>query len=204
MIPVTMPGVTDAVDVVLGGYQTTCVLRSGGGVRCTGQGTEGQLGNGGVASTSTLTDVLNESGTAPLTGVTSLSAGSSQICAVVSGHVLCWGTLYSQDIYDSNWNVIGVEGYSSTLPVELPGGPTDAVAVAVSDGSGCALRQTGNVVCWGSQSDGQLGNGVVENSAITTPVTVMDATGTGALANVKSVRAGEIHFCAVRNDGSQV
>jgi hypothetical protein len=39
-------------------------------------------------------------------------------------------------------------------------GITDAVLIA-SDGGACALLSTGGVDCWGSNCNGELGNGTV-------------------------------------------
>ena len=202
--PVPMTGVSDAVDAAMG-EAFTCVLRRGGGVRCVGRGLEGQIGAGSVFSETVVPmDVLNESGTAPLIGATALAAGDANACVVASGRVLCWGTLYSILTVDPiTGDVTGYDSVSSTLPVAVPG-ITDAVGVALGDDAACAVRQTGNVVCWGVQTAGQLGRGVEDNAVLMAPAAVLNESGTAPLADVASVRGGELHFCAVLKDGGYV
>jgi alpha-tubulin suppressor-like RCC1 family protein len=74
---------------------------------------------------------------------------------------------------------------------------------AVSVGAGayhaCAVLSDGTVRCWGSDTDGELGNGTSSNSGFTqstTPVAVL------GLTNVKAVGAGLYTTCALRNDGT--
>jgi alpha-tubulin suppressor-like RCC1 family protein len=54
-------------------------------------------------------------------------------------------------------------------------GITDATQVAVGNGHACALRKTGEVVCWGASDCGQAG-GTVEAGKVCTPNTVVPPT----------------------------
>ena len=78
---------------------------------------------------------------------------------------------------------------------------TDGSATAVSITAGfyhtCAVLNTGAVNCWGSNSDGQLGNGTTTSSLV--PVAVSAFTG-GATA--VSITAGGYHTCALLNTGA--
>jgi alpha-tubulin suppressor-like RCC1 family protein len=49
-------------------------------------------------------------------------------------------------------------------------GVTDAASVAAGNWHACAMRGTGQIVCWGNGTSGQLGNGTFDSSS--TPVTV--------------------------------
>src|SRR5579863_8882115 len=68
--------------------------------------------------------------------------------------------------------------------------------VRLSAGSNhtCAVLDDGSVRCWGTNADGQLGDGTIT----TTPKTAVKASG---LAYVVSVAAGARHTCALRADG---
>jgi hypothetical protein len=75
-------------------------------------------------------------------------------------------------------------------------GVTDAVFIAAGTVHTCAVRRTGEVVCWGDDDSGQLGDG--RNNSSPVPVTV-----TG-LSDAVSVAAGTNHTCAVRATGEVV
>ncbi|MCB1398281.1 MAG: hypothetical protein H6898_06420 [Rhodobacter sp.] len=67
------------------------------------------------------------------------------------------------------------------------------VQVAAGTGHSCALGDTGQVWCWGSNEFGQIGDGT--NERRTRPVLVPD------LPDVASIGAGREHTCALTNDG---
>jgi alpha-tubulin suppressor-like RCC1 family protein len=53
-------------------------------------------------------------------------------------------------------------------------GLADAIQVAAGDDHACALRRTGDVVCWGRAGDGQIGSGATTQAdeKIPTPTAV--------------------------------
>ncbi|MCB0977911.1 MAG: hypothetical protein KDB02_10680 [Acidimicrobiales bacterium] len=83
--------------------------------------------------------------------------------------------------------VIDVAGYFRS---DAPG--TGAVAISGGDTHTCALRQDASIVCWGSNFNGELGDGTETGS--TTPVQV------DGLAPASAVSAGGGHTCAVLVD----
>lgn len=68
-------------------------------------------------------------------------------------------------------------------------------AISTMQGHTCALLNTGAVKCWGSNSDGQLGDGTTTNRL--TPVTV-----SGLGSGVSAIAVGANHSCAVLNTGA--
>jgi len=64
----------------------------------------------------------------------------------------------------------------------------------------CAMLTNGTAWCWGRSNLGQLGDGT--NTHSDTPVQVVDAAGTGTLANVQAIATGYRHTCAALSDGS--
>jgi hypothetical protein len=88
-------------------------------------------------------------------------------------------------------------GNGACEPIEDQFGcPTDFGAVAVSAGYAyaCALLYDGTVRCWGSNLDGQLGDGTLTDSNV--PVTV------SGLAGAADISVGNFHTCALLTDGT--
>ena len=75
------------------------------------------------------------------------------------------------------------------------------VEISGSARSTCALRGDGTVRCWGSNAEGQLGDGTIGPSPL--PVTVLTAAGGPAFTGVVELSAGvEASACVRRADGT--
>jgi alpha-tubulin suppressor-like RCC1 family protein len=169
LTPVEVTGITDAVQVSVG-FLNVCAVRANGHIACWGRGTEGQLGNGSSEDSSVPVDVLS------IDDAVEVSAGLNHACAVrKSGKVFCWGT-----------NTNGVLGYGGATtdvkptPVEVTG-ISSAISVrsTTSSSSGvhaCALLAAGQIMCWGHDAAGELGDGAVGADKLE-PVAVKDITG---------------------------
>jgi alpha-tubulin suppressor-like RCC1 family protein len=133
-----------------------CARRGGAGFSCWGSNAGGQLGNGDDS----LMDVPLPGAAQTLPGeIIALAAGAYHTCALVGGGaVWCWGS-----------NEQGECGRPSSAPVFSPA-PSAVMRGAVAIGSGagaqhtCAVLEGGAVVCWGSDSDGQLGSGAAQDA----------------------------------------
>ncbi len=64
----------------------------------------------------------------------------------------------------------------------------------------CALTASGNVYCWGSNSDGQLGVG--SQTSFAQPAHVAKDSSNNAFDSVKQIAVGPIHTCALKKDGT--
>ncbi len=99
-----------------------------------------------------------------LTDVVSVRASSSHVCALhKTGEVTCWGdpelTGSGVDISNMGWDERReLEG----KPFKVQG-LKDAVQIAVSGSHSCALRKTKQIVCWGTNWSGELGDGSSES-----------------------------------------
>jgi alpha-tubulin suppressor-like RCC1 family protein len=117
-----------------------------GSVKCWGDDSDGQLGNG---STSPYSNV-------PVTVVNSsqlqhLSAGWNHACGTISGLAYCWGSNSNGQLGD------GMDTSSST-PVPVSSS-MDFEQLASGDNFSCGLNTGGHAYCWGAGASGQLGDG---------------------------------------------
>jgi alpha-tubulin suppressor-like RCC1 family protein len=173
-LPNAITGITDAAAVAVAGEDHACAIVAAGAVECWGNGTNGQLGNGGTDPSDTPVPVTG------LTGATSIAAAYDISCVVVPGGVIkCWGG-------------VGPTGQSNT-PVTIMTIP-NATAISLGNSYYCALLSTGSVKCWGFNSDGELGNGTTKDSA--TPVTVSGIT------TATAITTGDQHACALLSGGA--
>ena len=86
--PVNVSGLASGIAEVAAGGAHTCARSSGGGVKCWGSNSWGQLGNGGFNDSALPVDV---SGIA--SGAQAIALGSEHACAVVTGgNIKCWGS----------------------------------------------------------------------------------------------------------------
>lgn len=110
---------------------------------------------------------------------------------------------YRLGVFDADtgtWVAVGEASYTvsqgQTLDVgtvSLPNPANAPRSIDAGDWHTCAVRG-GNVMCWGLNYVGQLGDGSTDSSA--QPVTVTGLTG------AVSVTAGSVHSCALRVDGT--
>jgi hypothetical protein len=154
--PVDVSGLTSGVTAISAGTGHTCALTTGGGVKCWGWDAYGQLGDGSTENKSTPVDAAGLTN-----GLTAAVAGGYHTCALrTDGRVACWGGSYFGQL--GLGTLTGPET-CGTIPcsrtaVEVPG-LTSVSAIAEGGDHGCALLSSGQLKCWGLNSEGQLGNG---------------------------------------------
>ncbi|MCG6989533.1 MAG: Ig-like domain-containing protein [Gemmatimonadetes bacterium] len=142
------------------GWTHTCALTNSGQAYCWGGEfpDRGELGNGTTEPSAVPVAVSGG------LSFQDISAGLDHTCALTSsGQAHCWGSNY----YGTLGN--GTDDPLSDVPVAVSGGLTFERITAAADHD-CALTGAGQVYCWGSNSDGQLGTGT--NDASNVPVAV--------------------------------
>lgn len=171
------------IALTAGGSHTCALAQVGGGtVQCWGLNDNGQLGNGTTDESTTPVTVFG------LTGVTDVAAGLVHTCAALTNGVRCWGANESGQLSDGSQS-------NRTSPIAVAGLPSGTItAFAVGDRHSCAAVD-GVVYCWGSNRDGQLGDGTLTDSP--TPVMTQGITGT-----VTGLATGASHSCARTTDGA--
>jgi len=182
-VPVDVVDLTSGIISVSTGYRHTCAVTTSGGVKCWGSNYYGELGDGTTTYSNIPVDVVGLT-----SGVAFASSGYRHTCAVTtSGGVKCWG-----------WNENGQLGVGTTrrryTPVDVVGLTSGIASISSGGRHICAVTTSGGVKCWGSNKNGQLGDGTTTNSY--TPVDVV-----GLTSGVASVSSGNLHTCAVTNSG---
>lgn len=153
-----------AIEVVAGN-NFTCARLDNGQVKCWGVNTFGQLGLG---HTMNMGDSAGEMGSLPPVNLgtgrtaTLLTAGNQHVCALRDDNsVVCWGRNESGQLGISAPSVVGASpanlgdnfsaiNFFGDVPIQIDAGSTHT----------CAVFSTGQASCWGSDTVGQLGNGI--------------------------------------------
>jgi alpha-tubulin suppressor-like RCC1 family protein len=131
-------------------------------VYCWGLNSSGQLGDNSTNSSNYAAQVSS------ITTAVELAAGNAHTCArLASGTEVCWGSNGSGQIGD------GTSGTSRLVPTAVSG-LTNVSRIGNGGYYSCAAVGDSAARCWGSDSDGQLGNGSAGDS--TTPQPVMSLT----------------------------
>lgn len=185
LMPVDVVGLNGgAVTIEASGANGyTCVLTTGGVVKCWGAGSL------------TPTDKVGLSN-----DLAAVAAGDAHTCILGNGgFVKCWGKNDHGQLGD------GTTDYYKSNPVDVTGLSSGVVAIAAGDGSytydssnpgahTCALTAAGGVKCWGNNGSGQLGDGSTTDK--NTPVDV-----TGLSSGVTAIAVGGNHSCALTAAG---
>jgi len=177
-------GLPSSVSSVWAGNLHSCAIDGTGAMYCWGYDEQTQLGrpapgiNGNVLPAGA---VITDAGPASQMG----PGYDYTIGLTKAGIVHSWGANGSGEL-------------GRTTNGNAPPGPM-ALTNVTNIGAGllhaCAVS-SGTVMCWGDDSDGQLGDGK-QNNQSTTPITVNVANKT-----ITQVSAGYSHTCALASDGT--
>jgi alpha-tubulin suppressor-like RCC1 family protein len=154
--PLQVPQLPPVAAIVAGDLHS-CACTKAGAVYCFGANAAGQLGTGTTKDVTTPAKVPNVS------GVRSISASVDHSCAVDGkGDVWCWGSNGTDKGLDGVPDVItGKLGQDAAVKNRLRparvGGVAHVATVTTGDDHTCALTAGGEIWCWGSNADGQLG-----------------------------------------------
>src|SRR5450756_2229802 len=176
-----------SVTAIAGGASHSLALTSTGQVLAWGDNAYGELGNASITNSTTPVAVSLPSGTT----VTAIAAGYNHSLALTSsGQVLAWGYNGDGELGTGN----GTTNSSIPVAVSLPSGTT-VTAIAGGGRHSLALTSTGQVLAWGYNGYGGLGNGTIFQN--NTPVAVSLPSGT----TVTAIAGGFFHSLALTSAG---
>jgi len=196
-LPTAILEAPDGLGTLTAGHgNTTCLVRPDGTLRCWGQNTVGELGQG---------DLAPRVGpvTVPLTDVIAVAPGETHVCALRRDRtVWCWGA-----------NCAGESGQAPPRPPSFPyptptcrvslmtptqvPGLADVQELAAGRYFTCARLSNGTVQCWGWNDGGALGRGSVgaPGDFSPTPAPVVDINDALSLSTPQG-----LGVCALRAD----
>jgi alpha-tubulin suppressor-like RCC1 family protein len=194
-VPVVVKGLND-IKVISAGGSRCFALQGDGTVWAWGENRHGILGDG-----------TNESRYTPIkskvNNVKAFDAGDGSHALAIreDGNVWAWGYNYNGQLGTGGTSLsdLGRLSFGPEADVYNPDivrGLSDAKAVTAGGSHSAALGADGIVWAWGSNSDGQIGQGSQGGSDVTSPVQVKGLDG------VVAVDAGMYHTLALRSDGS--
>ena len=166
---------------ITAGAGHTCVLYTDQSIRCTGQNSQGQVGNGGF------TNVFEPTVVSGTVNPVSVDAGLEHTCTLVGdGRMQCWGTNFTGQLGDGTFG-----GFAMTP--QFVHNMTSAIKAITGGFFTCAMMPDSTMQCWGRNQDGQLGNGD-STTDVGLPAPVL---GLGAVADFA---AGGYHACGLMAD----
>lgn len=172
-------GLGEMTGLAVGLFDTTCAWNEGGDLYCWGSNTDGIMGEGEDEVVRRPTRIEG------LPPVVDVAVGGFHLCALTEGdEVYCWGR--------NDKGQVGVgrrmgEQVETPQMVTIPDG---ARAVDVGGESSCAVNHDGDLFCWGSNAQGQLGLAVSDVAAVTLPEPVVFLPGP-----VEALDVGFRHAC---------
>ncbi len=178
------------------GKSFTCGVSADGFVHCWGSDSHGQLGNGAATTPAQSPARVNTASVVGSASFIAVVAGGQHACGLTAERVAyCWGS----DVAGA----LGDGGASANAEVPSPVDTSTLLDRFTTLTAGhdltCGTTSRGATYCWGSDSDGQLGDGgALADSQVPVAVDTSALAGNRALVRLS---AGAFHVCAVAADG---
>lgn len=164
-VPVAVQGLPGAASAVGVGDDYSCAIvgnDANSTVWCWGANAFGQLGNGDSTVPSSATPLQVKG----VKGAASLACGAGHACIGNDyiGGIWCWGKGGSGQLGNDDTG-------NAVTPVQVSGIGAFPQSLAAGGFHTCAVLSSPNVVCWGANDFGQLGDGTTNQEQVPTPVT---------------------------------
>ncbi|HOW29171.1 MAG TPA: hypothetical protein PK685_00640 [archaeon] len=160
-IPIEVLDINSGVAITAGDLHT-CVVLSSGEIKCFGDNPYGQLGNQNTTDSNFPVTVLG------INNAIKVSGGCWHTCALLNtGEINCWGA-------NTNGQLGNGTKTNSLIPVSVIDSNNDIITnfvdVKVGCTNSCALLNNGQIMCWGNNQYGKLGDGTTTDKNTATPV----------------------------------
>jgi len=163
-----------------------CAVLSNKSIKCWGDNSNGQLGDGTTVSSSVPVLVSG------ISNALMVTTGVVHTCALMPNGVKCWGGNYEGQLGNGTTT-------SSTSPVDVSG-TNNASYISVGYGYSCAVFNDGTAKCWGDNTNGQLGDGTTTSSSSVVSVTQISNASNIAASNY--INANNGHTCSLLTNGA--
>ena len=200
------PGAVDTSGVLSGktvikvvtGNNHACALSSEGLAYCWGRGVEGQLGSVGFISSSAVPVAVDMGGSLAGKTFIDITSGVHHTCAISSDYkAYCWGYDFDGELGNSS-GIVGNVDYP--YAVDTSGALAGKTILSIAAGAyhTCAIASDNQAYCWGSDSNGQIGNGATTGDQ-GSPVAVV-TSGVLSGKTITSLSSGGNHTCSIASD----
>ena len=183
---------------VAAGWDFSVALKKDGTVWTWGENKYGQLGDGTYKNKYYPVCVKGPKGIGYLQNIVDIKAGAYHVLALSKdGTVWAWG--------DNQFGQLGDGSFiSKKYPVKVKnfsgnGELSDIVKIECGAFHSCAINKNGEVLMWGKNMKGQLGNGTYEDRNL--PVFVKNEEGKGHLKEIVDISLGRNHTIALNKNG---
>ena len=176
-----------AKDIDLGANHS-CAILDDNTLKCWGDNTHGQLGDG-TTSRRTRAQLVNFPNNRHPKKVV---LGKEHSCAILDNNTLrCWGNNQYYQLGDGT-------NTNRKSPVYINvGSGRNVKSLALGGSHTCAILDNNDMKCWGRNNRGQIGLGYRSDAPNQTPISVNLGT-----AHAKQVALGDEHTCALLSDNS--
>jgi len=127
-----------------------------------------------------------------------ITNGSCNSCHSTSGGV---ARVSAQLVDSQHVSIASADGNGESLATAEAASPIALARIATGAAHSCVVKADGGVMCWGSNSQRQLGNNGGDQG---TPVAVSALGQTIASLEDRSIAAGDNHTCIITADGNTV
>jgi alpha-tubulin suppressor-like RCC1 family protein len=170
-IPVPIPEVKGASEVTSGEAHSCAIFHEEGHptgqIKCWGWDRWGQLGDDNVGE-ARKPENAEEEQLLPISGAVQVSAATAHTCALLKAETVeCWGSDARGQLGD------GQPKEEQHVAVPVGGHLEHVIEIDASQLHTCALLEGGAIRCWGSDTQGELGNGTAPQLFFSEPVAVV-------------------------------